>query len=75
MTRCEESGNNVDDEDEKELTVDSIKATESSLEELQKQFKTIEFNIATKALAILRFISENSTRYKWLMYLCIREWS
>ena len=62
--RCEEK-TDVDDNDdnEKELTIDSIKSTESSLDELQKQLNTIEFNIATKALAVLRFIADHSSRY------------
>ena len=52
-----------DGDNEKEITIDSIKSTESTLDELQKQLCTIEFNIATKALAVLRFIADHSSRY------------
>ena len=62
--RCEEKTDMDDDGDnEKETTIDSVKSTESTLDELQKQLYTIEFNIAAKALAVLRFIADHSSRY------------
>ena len=61
--RCEEKTEVDDDGDnEKEITIDSIKSTESTLDELQKQLYSIEFNIATKALAVLCFIADHSSR-------------
>ena len=62
MSFRSEEGVTEFEDDSKELTKDSLRASESSFQELQNQYWTIEFNIATKALAVLRFIAEYSDR-------------
>ncbi len=66
--RCEEKTELEEDDKETEVTVDSVHASgaggaAASLDELRRQNDAIEFNIATKALAVLRFISEHCTRF------------